>query len=285
MTRKQLKRAEYLGSLGGVGSAGPRLRLFRLIRGRRHVVDLFQVDLEVVGALEHLAARAAGVGHEPALVLVAHVTEEGALEVEAPAAREAPELEALRRRARDVRGPLPGRAGPLRPARPRAGREVGRGGREAAAGVCNREGDTVIEGTRSSRAEAGPGGKAPKASDPSARVRGNDRGRRRARGGPKGARPFLRGPTRPAAGREGGAEGRTPPFLLSRGPVPFYFFGARDVTVRGSLSVSPAASRLFFRTKVTKKKIPVRTKTGAKRGRGRTRGKVCGKKRKERKKV
>ena len=41
--------------------------------GRGYVVDLLHVDLEMIGALEHLAALAARMRNEPALVLVADV--------------------------------------------------------------------------------------------------------------------------------------------------------------------------------------------------------------------
>ena len=60
-------------------------------------MDLLEVDLEVVGALEDLSALRARVGHEAALVLVADVAEEGALEVEAAVAALAAELVAVGR--------------------------------------------------------------------------------------------------------------------------------------------------------------------------------------------
>ncbi len=46
--------------------------------GCRNVVDLFHVDLQVVGPLEDLPALPAGVRHEAALVLVADVAEQSA---------------------------------------------------------------------------------------------------------------------------------------------------------------------------------------------------------------
>jgi hypothetical protein len=49
-------------------------------------MDLLEVHLEVVRPLEDLPALRAGVGHEPALVLVSHVSEQRALEVEAAVA-------------------------------------------------------------------------------------------------------------------------------------------------------------------------------------------------------
>lgn len=53
---------------------------------------LLEVDLEMIGPLEHLPALGARMRDEAALVLVPDVSEEGALEVEAPVTRLAAEL-------------------------------------------------------------------------------------------------------------------------------------------------------------------------------------------------
>lgn len=67
--------------------------------GRRDVVDLLHVNLQVVGPLEHLAALAAGVWHKSALVLVPHMPKQRALKIEATAACGAAELDPLGRLA------------------------------------------------------------------------------------------------------------------------------------------------------------------------------------------
>jgi len=69
-------------------------------------VDLLHVDLQVVRSLEHLTAVTAGVRHESTLMLVANVTEQGALQVEAAAAGCATVLHSLRRLAEGVDGML-----------------------------------------------------------------------------------------------------------------------------------------------------------------------------------
>ena len=59
------------------------------------MVYLPEVHLEVIRALKDLSALRAGVRHEAVLVLVAHVAQEGALEVEAAVAGLAAELVAV----------------------------------------------------------------------------------------------------------------------------------------------------------------------------------------------
>ncbi len=75
------------GSSRGLLSLLLLLLLLSLSRDRLNLMDLLQVNLEVVGALKHLSALWARVGDEAALVLVPHVTEKRALEVEAAVAR------------------------------------------------------------------------------------------------------------------------------------------------------------------------------------------------------
>jgi len=99
--------------------------------GRRYVVDLLHVHLEVVSPLEHLPALPAGVGDEPALVLVTDVPQEGALQVEAPAARGAPVLDTVRGLAHGVDGVLLGAVQP-----PQADRLLGRLGGGGCCGGC-----------------------------------------------------------------------------------------------------------------------------------------------------
>ena len=60
------------------------------------IVNLLHVHLQVVRAFEHLAARLAGVGNEAALVLVAHVAQQRALQVEDAGAERALKLGPLR---------------------------------------------------------------------------------------------------------------------------------------------------------------------------------------------
>jgi len=55
------------------------------------------VHLQVVRALEHLPARLAGVRHKAPLVLVAHVTQQRALQIENPRAERALKLGLFRR--------------------------------------------------------------------------------------------------------------------------------------------------------------------------------------------
>lgn len=71
--------------------------------GRGHFVNFAHVNFQVVGPLKDLPALSAWVRHKASLVLVPHVPEERALEVEAPAALGAPELDrALRGLAQGV---------------------------------------------------------------------------------------------------------------------------------------------------------------------------------------
>ena len=69
-------------------------------------MDLLHVHLQVVRSLEHLTAVAAGVRHESTLMLVANVTEQGALQVEASATGRATVLHSFWRLAEGVDGVL-----------------------------------------------------------------------------------------------------------------------------------------------------------------------------------
>lgn len=66
------------------------------------VVDFFHVHFQMVSSFEHLAASFAGVRHKSALVLVAHVAQQRALEVKNAGTHRALELGTLGRLAHGV---------------------------------------------------------------------------------------------------------------------------------------------------------------------------------------
>jgi hypothetical protein len=78
-------------------------------------VDLLHVHLQVVCTLEDLSTVATWMWDEPTLMLVANVSEQGALQVEAAAAGRTTVLHSLRRLAEGVDGMLLGAVQPLQP--------------------------------------------------------------------------------------------------------------------------------------------------------------------------
>lgn len=67
------------------GSTSDRIRIWSGLSLRvldSEIVNFLHVHFEVIGPLEHLSARLAGMGHKSSLMLVSHMPQESAFQIE-----------------------------------------------------------------------------------------------------------------------------------------------------------------------------------------------------------